>query len=70
MRCRLSTGVGIPEDEIPRISECFYQVDKSLEKPGFRGTGLGLSIVKGWIHAYGGKIDFTIELGRGSFFRV
>lgn len=51
------TGIGIPPDEISRIFERFYQVDKSRGPK--RGTGLGLAIVKEIIQAHGGRITVT-----------
>lgn len=59
------TGVGIPEEEVPRIFERFYRVDKSRTGSG---TGLGLSIAKHIVEAHAGKIWVESVDGRGSTF--
>ncbi len=65
------TGVGIPPDELSRIFERFYQVDKSRQRSAARrGTGLGLAIAREIIEAHGGKISATSTPGEGTTFTV
>jgi hypothetical protein len=62
-------GIGIPQDEMPRIFDRFYQVDSSSTRT-FRGAGLGLSLVADLLEHLGGTIDVTSEPGEGSRFTV
>lgn len=63
------TGIGIPRDELPRIFERFYRVDKARSRE-VGGTGLGLSIVKHLVQSIGGQVDVTSRVGVGSQFVV
>jgi signal transduction histidine kinase len=58
------TGIGIPEDQMEKIFDEFYQVE--MGKHG--GTGLGLAITKRVIEEHGGKIWVKSQLGKGSTF--
>ncbi|MCI0398810.1 MAG: HAMP domain-containing histidine kinase [Chloroflexi bacterium] len=65
------TGPGIPPDELSRIFERFYQVDKARARnDGRRGAGLGLAIVKELVEAHGGRITARSQMGQGSAFVV
>ncbi len=59
------TGIGIPPEEIERLGERFYRVDKNRSRE-LGGTGLGLSIVKHLMIAHAGKMEITSHLGRGT----
>ena len=59
------TGIGIPKDELDRVFERFYRVDKSHSKE-IGGTGLGLSIVKHGVLYHNGEIKITSELDKGT----
>lgn len=62
-------GKGIAEEELPRIFERFYRVDKARTKKE-KGTGLGLAIVKHLTKAIGGEINLQSKLGEGTKFSV
>ncbi|HDQ72125.1 MAG TPA: PAS domain S-box protein [Chloroflexi bacterium] len=63
------SGMGIPEDQLERIFNRFYQVDGSLRRR-HGGTGLGLALVKEIVAAHGGRVSVTSQVGEGSVFRV
>ena len=62
-------GIGIEEDEIPKIFDKFYRV-KHAKTRQVIGTGLGLAIVKNIIEAHRGSIEVESQLGQGTTFKV
>jgi two-component system phosphate regulon sensor histidine kinase PhoR len=63
------SGGEIPSQDLPRIFERFYRVDKARSRQ-VGGTGLGLSIVKHIVERMGGKVSATSQLGKGSVFTI
>lgn len=61
------TGAGIPAEDLPRLFERFYRVDKARSRE-LGGTGLGLAIVKHLVRSHGGEVHVDSVLGKGSTF--
>ena len=61
------TGMGIPPEHIPRLTERFYRVDPGRSR-GTGGSGLGLAIVKHVLQRHGGELEVLSTLGAGSTF--
>lgn len=59
------TGVGIGEEDLPRLGEAFFQARASYDRK-HDGSGLGLSIVKGLVKLHGGDIDIRSRLNQGT----
>ncbi len=64
------TGEGIPEEELPRLFERFYRVDKSRSRRDRGGVGLGLAISREIVIAHGGTIGAENVPGAGARFTV
>ncbi len=62
-------GIGIPPDDLPRIFDRFYRVDK-MRSRAYGGTGLGLSIVSDTVRRRGGSVEAAPRKGGGSVFTV
>jgi signal transduction histidine kinase len=62
------SGPGIPDEDLKRVFERFYRVDKARARPG--GTGLGLAIVKHLVELHGGRVTAANRPGGGALFTV
>lgn len=62
-------GIGIPQEDVDRIFERFFAVNKSHSR-SLGGSGLGLSIVERIIEKHQGKIEVSSELGKGTSFLI
>ncbi|HEY5542315.1 MAG TPA: ATP-binding protein, partial [Candidatus Binatia bacterium] len=63
------TGPGIPEKDLPRLTERFYRVDKARSRD-LGGTGLGLAIVKHIVQAHKGELKIESTVNEGTTVRV
>lgn len=63
----IDAGTGIPPDDLPRVFDRFYRVDRSRTR-STGGSGLGLAIVKQLVEAQGGEVWVESALGKGSVF--
>jgi two-component system phosphate regulon sensor histidine kinase PhoR len=63
------TGIGIPSQDVPRLTERFFRVDRARSRE-LGGTGLGLAIVKHIVQAHGGRLTIESVLGQGTTVRV
>ncbi|MCC7168049.1 MAG: PAS domain-containing protein [Rhodospirillales bacterium] len=60
-----NVGEGIPPEDLPRLTERFYRVDKARSR-NLGGTGLGLAIVKHIVNRHRGKLEIASSLGQGT----
>jgi two-component system phosphate regulon sensor histidine kinase PhoR len=63
----LDSGIGIPPEHIPRLTERFYRVDRARSRET-GGTGLGLAIVKQIAMHHDSRLEISSEPGKGSTF--
>jgi two-component system, OmpR family, phosphate regulon sensor histidine kinase PhoR len=63
-------GSGISKEDLPRVFERFYRVDKARTAKSVRGTGLGLAIVKHIAQLHGGHVEAESEIEKGTTIRM
>lgn len=63
------TGIGIPEKDRFKIFDKFFRAENAI-KSETEGTGLGLYVVKKYVEAWGGKVNFTSNKGKGTLFII
>jgi len=63
-------GIGISKEDLPRIFERFYRVDKARTAKSIRGTGLGLAIAKHVAQLHGGHVEAESEVDKGTTIRM
>lgn len=63
------TGIGIPQEELPKLFERFYRVENFGGRT-YEGTGIGLSLVQELVNLQGGTIEVNSEIGKGTTFSV
>jgi CheY-like chemotaxis protein len=65
----IDTGIGIAQENIPKLFQNFSQIDNALSRH-YEGTGVGLALVKKIVEQHGGKVGVTSQLGLGSCFSI
>ncbi len=65
----IDTGIGIAQEDMPRLFKSFEQIDSGLARQ-YEGTGLGLALVHKLVDLHGGSITLKSEVGKGSSFTV
>ncbi|MEJ2005361.1 MAG: response regulator, partial [Cyclobacteriaceae bacterium] len=65
----IDSGQGIPQKQLARIFDHFYQVDQDVTR-AFEGSGIGLALVREYVELHQGKVEVESELGTGSSFHI